>query len=185
LASAASVHANFNNGVNVNEWLKIKFKTSPGVTYQQILVALKTGQLKVGIKLLLALLAFLVQYLKANPHDPGTYIQLASFDAEPADEGVRVRWETAAEVDNAGFNLYRGNSIGGPFTKLNGQLLAAQGNGGGAAYEFFDPEGTASSFYRLEDIDYNGTNTVHLPIPARAAQATFDNFLFVPMIGNR
>ena len=180
--SAASIQTQFHNGVNTNEWLKLKFKASPGVTYQQILIALKTGQLKVGLKLLLQLIALITKYLKCDPHDPGTYIQLASFDAEPIEDGVMVRWETAAEVDNAGFNLYRSESMGGPFTKLNGKLLAANGNGGGATYEFLDPDGTGGSFYRLEDIDYNGTSTLHLPMPTKTAKVTLDNALFVPFV---
>jgi hypothetical protein len=122
--------------------------------------------------------------LKANPHHPGTYIELSSFDAAPEDDGVAVRWETATEVDNAGFNLYRSNSISGPFIKINGALIAAKGNGGGASYEFVDPDGTRGSFYQLEDLDYNGSNTKHLPTRSKAAQLTFDNLLFVPMVSN-
>jgi hypothetical protein len=178
--SVASIQTKYNNGVNPEEWLKLKFQAKPGITYQQILIALIVGQLKVGIKLLLALLIY-IAYLIANTHEHGTYIQLASFEADPAEGGVAVRWETAAEVDNAGFNIYRSSSMGGPFTKINGQLIAAQGSGGGASYELFDPDGTSASFYQLEDLDYNGTSTKHLPMPVKAAQLTFDHQLFVPM----
>ena len=50
---------------------------------------------------------------------------------------VTLAWQTGTEVDNAGFNLWRSETEGGPYTKLNDTLIAAQG----------DP--VYSSYYRL------------------------------------
>ena len=38
---------------------------------------------------------------------------------------MRVDWQTAQEVDNKGFDLYRATSAGGPYVKLNGGLIPA------------------------------------------------------------
>ena len=46
-------------------------------------------------------------------------VTLADFYAEQAGGLVRVTWETASELDNRGFNLYRGGSASGPDTQLN------------------------------------------------------------------
>jgi hypothetical protein len=47
-----------------------------------------------------------------------TAIDLLSFTATGDGPAVEVSWETAQEIDNLGFNLYRGPSREGPFTKL-------------------------------------------------------------------
>jgi hypothetical protein len=81
--------------------------------------------------------------------------------------GVTVRWETASEINNLGFNLYRGESNQGPWTKLNQQLipsLAAPESPLGASYEWADPQGTRKSYYLLEAVDINGTVTRQGPV---------------------
>ncbi|HFD39566.1 MAG TPA: hypothetical protein ENJ31_06940 [Anaerolineae bacterium] len=96
-------------------------------------------------------------------------VSLRSFEARSqADAGILVRWVTAAESDNQGFNLYRSNNARGPWTRLNVQLIPSQvlpGSQGGAVYEFLDQQGDpARSFYLLEDIDRQGRITQHGPI---------------------
>ena len=41
-----------------------------------------------------------------------TAVRLASFAATGSDSAVRLDWETASELDNLGFHLYRGVSGG-------------------------------------------------------------------------
>jgi hypothetical protein len=60
-------------------------------------------------------------------------------------------------------------------------LIAATGNGTGATYELLDPDGHGGHYYRLEDIDYSGKRTMHLPVQTEATN--FDYFIFVPFIG--
>jgi hypothetical protein len=100
-----------------------------------------------------------------------TAITLAAFDAYAHDDGaVTITWTTAVEINNAGFNLYRAPAAAGPYTRINPQLIAGQGTGEGATYSFVDtpPQG-GSLFYKLEDVDYNGSGTFHgpiVPVPA-------------------
>jgi len=105
-------------------------------------------------------------------YDP-TAVTLASFAAAPQGEGIRVSWETAAELEHLGFNLYRGASAAGPWVQLNASLIPAQNPGGtsGASYEWLDTGMTpgATVFYRLEDVDIHGASALHGPVSATAA----------------
>ena len=68
-----------------------------------------------------------------------TLVELVSFTAQPLHRAVRLTWETAAEIDNAGFNLYRAESEDGPYVKINDALIPAEGSSvQGASYEFVD-----------------------------------------------
>jgi hypothetical protein len=95
-------------------------------------------------------------------------ITLASFTARAGFGAVTLAWETGTEVDNAGFNLYRAKSPAGPYTKVNGALIAAQGDAvGSASYSYVDtPGGHGTFYYKLEDVDLNGVATQHGPVSA-------------------
>jgi hypothetical protein len=87
------------------------------------------------------------------------------FDFEAVADGVALVWETAAEIDNAGFNVYRATSPDGPYTRVNADMIAAQGSPvAGARYSFTDAPGAGTFYYRLEDVDFNGSSTFHGPL---------------------
>ncbi len=96
-------------------------------------------------------------------------ITLAEFYALQVDDFVRVSWETASEVGNVGFNLYRTGSVGaGP---EQGDLIAtvpsqAPGSTLGAAYSYDDLALQAGQtyYYWLEDVDVSGATTLHGPV---------------------
>ncbi|MGD9057101.1 MAG: C25 family cysteine peptidase [Desulfobacterales bacterium] len=96
-----------------------------------------------------------------------TVVDLISFTAEGEGNAVKVAWETAAEVDNLGFHLYRAAAPGGPYTRLTDRLISARPRQGqGATYSFIDRQVTVGSlyYYKLEDIDIYGKHTEHGPI---------------------
>jgi hypothetical protein len=96
-----------------------------------------------------------------------TAISLASFEVEANDGRVMVMWETGTEIDNAGFNLYRAASLEGPWYRVNPGLIAAEGDPvSGASYTFVDRPGRGAFYYRLEDMDYFGSSTLHEPVLA-------------------
>lgn len=99
-----------------------------------------------------------------------TAITLTSFTAVPQGDAIRVAWETASELDNLGFNLYRGASPAGPWEPLNADLIPAQHPGAvfGGAYEWLDEavEPETTYYYRLEDVDIHGASTFHGPVSA-------------------
>ncbi|MCP4716278.1 MAG: DNRLRE domain-containing protein, partial [Deltaproteobacteria bacterium] len=97
-----------------------------------------------------------------------TLVTLASLEAQPASNSVTVSWETESEIDNAGFNIYRAEA-GGEYSKINDQLIPAQGNpAGGATYSFVDngARNRSSYTYMLEDVDLNGIAVQHGPLAA-------------------
>jgi hypothetical protein len=96
-----------------------------------------------------------------------TAISLASFEVEANDGRVMVLWETGAEIDNAGFNIYRAPSPDGPWVKINSAFIAAEGDPvSGASYIFVDTPGRGNFYYRLEDVDFSGLSTLHDPVLA-------------------
>ena len=98
-----------------------------------------------------------------------TYIDLVSFTARPAGSSVVLDWETGAEIDNAGFVVYR--AVAGTFDyEQISDLIAAEGApASGASYSFIDRdvEPGVSYNYWLVDIDTSGKWTAHGPATAR------------------
>jgi hypothetical protein len=98
-----------------------------------------------------------------------TLIELSSFIATPKKEKVILQWTTQSEIDNAGFNIYRAESENSNFIKLNASLITAKGTSTqGASYELVDTsvQNRTTYYYKLEDIDLNGTSTMHGPVSA-------------------
>ena len=94
-------------------------------------------------------------------------MSLVSFTAKGSNNAVKVEWETASEMDNVGFHLYRATSPGGPYTKITDKLISArprQGNGANYSYVDADVSVGRLYYYKLEDIDIFGTHTFHGPI---------------------
>jgi len=96
-----------------------------------------------------------------------TLINLSSFTATPSNRAVILNWATASEIDNAGFNIYRAESEDGEYIKINSSLIPAEGSPTqGAMYQFIDEgvKNRTTYYYKLEDIDLNGTSTMHGPV---------------------
>lgn len=102
-----------------------------------------------------------------------TAVELARFEAQASGDAVHLEWETASELDNLGFHLYRARSVQpGPanptWTRLNAALIPAQapGSPAGARYAWRDrpPRSGLVYFYWLEDVDLYGISTLHGPI---------------------
>jgi len=98
-----------------------------------------------------------------------TAVEIVSFAAKEGEQGaVILSWETATEIDNAGFNIYRSKRSDGTYKKVNGKLIPAQGGGSlGASYSYEDTPGKGIFRYKLEDVDYNGVSTMHGPVKVR------------------
>ncbi|HXI57137.1 MAG TPA: hypothetical protein VNO55_13810, partial [Polyangia bacterium] len=110
----------------------------------------------------------------------GTAIKVDDFTASQSGDGVDVRWRTGSEIDNLGFHVYRDDGrgrfritatpiIGAALLTGSGISLAA-----GQPYRFRDvlnPGSAPALRYWLEDIDMNGTRTMHGPVYPVAAPA--------------
>ena len=106
-----------------------------------------------------------------------TAVKLSSLTATQEKNGVLVQWRTGWEVDNLGFHVYR--QEGGQRIRLTPELIAGSaflvGEGtalrAGHSYRWWDPEGSASARYWLQDIDLDGKRTWHGPVTPVPAQA--------------
>jgi len=109
-----------------------------------------------------------------------TTITLQSFSAHlGADKNgasrVVLAWKTGGESHNLGFNVYRdqnGNRVRMNSSMIAGSALLMSGalpKHSGRSYTWIDPSASlAGTNYWLEDIDVNGTRTMHGPVSAEA-----------------
>jgi hypothetical protein len=96
-------------------------------------------------------------------------IELDSFTAIAGNKNVTLTWETAAERDNIGFNIYRSETKDGKYVKINSEIIPAQGSAfQGAKYTYIDKtaKNRKTYYYKLDDMDIFGTSTVHGPYSA-------------------
>lgn len=104
-------------------------------------------------------------------------VTLASFEATAQADHVLVTWETVSELDNRGFNVYRGTSPDGPDRQLNEWLIPSQSIGSPTGFVYTwedraDLVGDTTYYYWLEDLDVNGATTMHGPVSAVYAGPT-------------
>ncbi len=87
-------------------------------------------------------------------------VSLSKFRPERLDDGtIVVRWITESELDNAGFNILRGETKDGEFTKLNEQLIAGKGTTSEKnSYEFVDTSAKPNVvyYYQIQDVSLDG-----------------------------
>ena len=102
-----------------------------------------------------------------------TLVRFGGFSAVPQDGGVLLTWRTGHEVNNLGFHVYRdgvrvtASPIAGSALLAGPRTVLTAGN----TYRWVDPEGMASSVYTLEDVDLDGTRTLHGPVTAGESSA--------------
>ena len=90
-------------------------------------------------------------------------VVLSQFQSVRTNAGVVIRWITESSLENAGFNLLRGESRPGPFTQINRGLIAGAGTTGERqTYTFTDSAAKprVSYYYRLEEVSFGGVRQV-------------------------
>ena len=81
-------------------------------------------------------------------------VELTSFTAQVTNEGVRLSWTTASELNNSGFEVQRSTNqtnwatLG--FVRGAGTTTEAQ------SYSFVDASASGRVFYRLKQVDFDG-----------------------------
>ena len=92
-----------------------------------------------------------------------------------------VRWSTASEVDNFGFDVYRAESPDGPWTRITEQPVAGAGTSDLVRdYRWVDPAVMPETeyFYFVESISLSGERRRFTPVmrapPKRVDPATTD-----------
>jgi len=111
------------------------------------------------------------------PVPPATAVTLSSFSAQGLDAAVEVSWETASELNNLGFHIYRSDSAEGPYESITRSAIPGLGSSPvGARYRYLDSGLTNGKtyFYRLEDIETTGKTERHGPVSATPAAGESD-----------
>jgi len=107
-----------------------------------------------------------------------TAVELLSFTAAARDSAVELFWQTASELNNLGFHLYRAASEGGRYERVTGNAIPGLGSSPtGAKYGYRD-EGLTNGvtyYYMLEDVDTTGATELHGPVPATPGAAKRDS----------
>jgi hypothetical protein len=101
--------------------------------------------------------------------DSTTEVRLSSFAARAEDSAVQLEWETASELNNLGFHLYRSVSESGPFERITSSLIRGAGSSPvGARYSYTDTGLTNGLryYYQLEDVETTGRTERHGPVSA-------------------
>lgn len=95
-------------------------------------------------------------------------VTLAAFQATAQRAGILVAWETASELGNQGFHLYRSLDPAAPHEVLAFLPSQAPGSGQGFAYQWLDGDVAPgqTAYYWLEDVDLAGVATLHGPVSA-------------------
>ena len=86
-------------------------------------------------------------------------VSLSQFDAVLTGTEVVLKWTTASELDNAGFNIYRSESLKGEFKQINAELIQGAGTTGERQqYEWKDTTAkpNVSYYYQIEDVSFSG-----------------------------
>jgi signal peptidase I len=104
-------------------------------------------------------------------------VRMGGFTATQTANGVLLSWNTGGELHNLGFNLYR--DVAGEKVRLNPSLIAGSSllmrealeQHGAKTYGWIDHSSNAGGLYWLEDVDLNGTRTMHGPVSTQGVAA--------------
>lgn len=85
-------------------------------------------------------------------------VELLNFTAQSTTGGALIKWTTSKEENNVKFEVEKSLN-GKDFVSIGEQ--AAAGGVSGASYQFLDASFKASAYYRLVQVDANGTRTTY------------------------
>jgi uncharacterized repeat protein (TIGR01451 family) len=108
------------------------------------------------------------------PIEGPTSVRVNSFLASQSGAAVLLSWNTGGELHNLGFNVYRDTN--GQKAQLNPSLIAGSAllmrealeQHGAKTYGWIDASPAPGALYWLEDVDLNGTRTMHGPVSVQA-----------------
>lgn len=118
-----------------------------------------------------------------------TVVKIQSFNAAWGRQGALLSWKTGGEVHNLGFNVYR--DVAGTKTRLNPSLIAGSAllmrdtvqQHGAKSYGWIDSSPSSGAVYWLEDVDLDGTRTMHGPVSLESYAAAVPRLPISPSIG--
>lgn len=98
-------------------------------------------------------------------------------DAKPMEATVEIkntiRWSTASEVENFGYDVYRGEAEDGPFVRLTAQPIPGAGTSDEPhkySYADKDIDPTKDYWYYVESVSYSGVRERFTPVQKAKAK---------------
>lgn len=132
--------------------------------------SLECGRVRQAI-LAILILAVLVLLRVISAH---AAVTLVYFIAESGDGVVVLRWETATEIDNAGFFVRRSDTQFGTYDRISAFIPGEGDTVVGALYEHIDINvlNGVTYWYKLETVDYNQQTELFGPISATPGETS-------------
>ena len=109
-----------------------------------------------------------------------TAVKLLYFRARRTEAAIRLEWSTVAELNTAGYYVYRSDSNDFGEASRIGYIDA---KGPGSFYQYTDTEVEMGKryWYWLVDVARDGTETRSMPVWSQLAGPTFE--VYLPFIG--
>jgi len=102
-------------------------------------------------------------------------VELTAFAAISANGVVSLEWATQTETENLGFHVYRSIVEDDDYSKISTDLIQGAGSSDQAhSYSYTDEEVKTGNtyYYKLADVDFNGSVTFHGPISVTVEAVT-------------
>lgn len=101
-------------------------------------------------------------------------VTLVYFIADGYPDRVEVEWETASEVDMAGFYILRSTSEQGDYTDASGFIFSVGDSLSGSTYNFVDQNVVENQvyYYKLQIVDNNQASEYYGPVLVFTSQFT-------------
>ncbi len=125
--------------------------------------------------LVICLPLVLILFLLSGPADKArAAVTLISFTATGLDGFILVEWETATEIDNAGFFIQASDQEAGTYTRI-GEFIFSDAFGLTGAYYVYEDEDVipgVRKWYKLESVANDQTSELSSPTSAVASQSS-------------
>jgi len=89
---------------------------------------------------------------------------------------IQIVWQTESEFETAGYNIHRSESADGAYTRVNtSMILSGQDALAGSEYVYVDTdiEPGKTYYYRLEEVELDGTTTFYDAEPGEPISGSF------------
>jgi hypothetical protein len=103
-------------------------------------------------------------------------VELSSFTGRSEQETIRLEWTTLSESENLGFRLYRSSSEDAGYGRITDELIPGAGTTMAPhdyGYVDADVEVGSTYYYKLADVDFEGTETLHGPVCVTALPCAY------------
>ena len=114
-------------------------------------------------------------------------VTITGFVVEAGEGEIYVNWETASEIGNLGFYVWRSQSEGSEYAKVpldapEEQFIPSEDFGVGALYDFVDVQVTPGIryYYKVEDVPASGGSAMVGPLSAMIPLPTAATFTLTP-----